>query len=134
ALIGYGVFRAGTVLLNLIFKDQYPVAAFFKALADLIDVPYIEDGGRGFFAIFVVDGSGGDPPFWHVLAGGLWTLAVFGFFGQGIHRITSLRIARDEGMPLRDALKFSASNFKTVAICPLVIGGAIGLFYGCNAL
>lgn len=72
--------------------------------------------------------------FWYDLIGGVWVLAVWGFFAQAIHRITSLRIARDEGLSLMEGVKFSVKNFVTILCCPLIVAVAIAIFYGCNAL
>lgn len=69
---------------------------------------------------------------WHYLIGGIWFIGVWSFFAQGIHRITTMRIARDEGLPLFGALKFSLKNWPTVLLAPVIIAGIIGVFYVCN--
>ncbi len=71
---------------------------------------------------------------WDHALGGIWFLAVWSFFGLGIHRITTLRIARDEGMSIGEALQFSARHWTTLLLCPLIIGAIILIFWGCNAL
>jgi hypothetical protein len=137
ALVGYWVFRLGGYLLGKAFDPVDPIAAFFAELLAILRIPYVQDEmGRFFVEVFVGTGSrgAGDYTFWHELVGGAWTLAVWGFFAQGIHRITALRIARDEGLSIKDALKFSARNFVTIALCPVIVFVAIALFYGCNAL
>lgn len=134
ALVGYGVFRLGAYLLALAFGPKDPVLSFFAEARDLLDVPYVGAELKAFLGVFVGPDPGEAGGFWHVLVGGVWALGVWGFFAQAIHRITSLRIARDEGLSLKDALRFSARNFVTIALCPVVVFAAIGLFYGCNAL
>ncbi len=140
ALVGYGVYRVGVWLLNLAFAPVNPVGSFFSEVLDTLQLPYV--AGRGgelgrFVAIFVSEDGGGtnfNGNFWQTLAGGAWALGVWGFFAQAIHRITSLRIARDEGLSLKAGIGFSIKNFVTVALCPVIVAVAIGIFYGCNAL
>ena len=144
ALVGYGVFRLGAYLLKLAFDPIDPVATFFTEALKILDIPYIQgELTRFVYEVFlgipIVDGHlrGRVPEtgnFWHALAGGAWTLGAWGFFGQAIHRITSLRIARDEGLSLADGVRFSIRNFVTIALCPVIVFVAIGIFYGCNAL
>ena len=74
-----------------------------------------------------------DYTFWHALIGGAWVFVVWSFFGQAIHRITSLRIARDEGLSFVEAFKFSVRNWVTVILAPVIIAATIAFFYGCNA-
>ncbi|MDF1700151.1 MAG: hypothetical protein P1V36_03205, partial [Planctomycetota bacterium] len=71
---------------------------------------------------------------WDLALGGVWFLAVWSFFGLGIHRITTLRIARDEGMSIGEALRFSARHWTTLLLCPVIIVAIIAVFWGCNAL
>ena len=117
-----------------------PVGSFFREVLDVLRIPYIagRDGELGTFVNLFVQTDGGGTSFnggfWYDLLGGAWTLGVWGFFGQAIHRITSLRIARDEGMSLKAGLGFSIRNFVTIALCPVIVAVAIGIFYGCNAL
>jgi hypothetical protein len=135
ALLGYAVFRLGNWVLFLAFDPVNVVASFFQRVLSVLRVPYVQ-GELTRFVQAVFTGSEGtaDGTFWHDLLGGVWTFAVWGFFGQAIHRITSLRIARDEGLSLKSALGFSVRNFPTIAYCPLIIFAAMGVFYGCNAL
>ena len=136
ALIGYAVFRAGSWLLWKIFDPTDPVTTFFEQILSVVRIPYIQTEFHAFVnSTFLGGGHAGQPGgFWAALLGGAYVFVVWGFFGQAIHRITALRIARDEGMPMRDALKFAGKNFTTILLCPVIVAGAIGLFYGCNAL
>ena len=135
ALIGYGVFRLGAWILNLAFDPVNVVKSFFAEVLSVLHIPYVQHELERFVGEVFTGAEGtADGNFWHDLIGGTWTLAVWGFFGQAIHRITSLRIARDEGLSLSSALAFSARNFLTIAYCPLIVVAAIGVFYGCNAL
>jgi hypothetical protein len=136
ALVGYGVYRVGAHLLGLAFDPVDPVATFFFHVLKVIEVPYVgKEFGRFVNDVFLAGGHGAEQgKFWHAAIGGAWTLAVWGFFGQAVHRITSLRIARDEGLSLKDGIKFSCRNFVTIALCPVIVAIAIGIFYACNAL
>ena len=140
ALVGYGVFRLGNYLLNSMFGGVNPVGSFFEEVVEILRIPYVagRDGElQTFLKIFISEEGGGTRyhgNFWADLVGGAWTLGVWGFFGQAIHRITSLRIARDEGMSLKAGIGFSIKNFVTIALCPVIVAVAIGIFYGCNAL
>ena len=135
AIVGYGVFRAGSWVLTKICDGTSPVSTFIDEMLKVIQIPYINEEFRGFVQSTFLGGehlpTGG---FWIGLLGGAFVFAVWGFFGQAIHRITALRIARDEGMPLKDALAFAAKNFTTILLCPVIVGLAIAFFYGCNAL
>jgi len=140
ALVGYGVYRVGAHLLNLAWNPVNPVGSFFHEVLSILRIPYIagRDGELGRFVSLFTPVSGKATDFngnlWADLVGGAWALGVWGFFGQAIHRITSLRIARDEGMSLAAGIGFSIRNFVTIALCPLIVAVAIGVFYGCNAL
>jgi hypothetical protein len=147
ALVGFWVYRLGGYLLALAFKPVDPVATFFAEALKIFDVPYVQRElerfiGQVFLGLSELEsykfaaGVGGPKTgnFWHALAGGAWTLCVWGFFAQAVHRITSLRIARDEGMSLKDGVRFSIRNFVTILLCPVIVFVAIGIFYGCNAL
>ena len=138
ALVGYGIYRVGVWLLNVAFAPVNPVASFFQEVLETLRLPYV--GGRDgelerFLGIFVSNDGGATASgnFWQTLVGGAWVLGVWGFFGQAIHRITSLRIARDEGLSLKAGIGFSIKNFVTIALCPVIVAVAIGIFYGCNA-
>lgn len=140
ALVGYGVYRVGKYLLALAFGPVDPVATFFREALSILDIPYIRGELERFIGqVFLglsPDLRGGPETggFWHALVGGVFTLACWGFFGQAIHRITSLRIARDEGLSLKEGLRFSVRNFVTIALCPVIVFAAMAIFYGCNAL
>src|SRR5262245_51304003 len=136
ALVGYGVYRVGAFLLAKAFSPVDPVATFFGEFWKLLEgIPYVSNELRTFIGSVFLGGAGGESGgCWAALAGGAFTLAVWGFFAQAIHRITSLRIARDEGLSVKDGVKFSIRNFATIALCPVIVAVAIGIFYGCNAL
>ncbi len=69
-----------------------------------------------------------------IVVGGVWFFAVWSFFGQAIRRVVALRIARDEGLSLRESLVFAAKNWVTVLLAPVIIGLAALLFWAANAL
>jgi hypothetical protein len=133
ALVGYGVYHFGTWGLEKVF-DKDVVGAFFGRVLAIVHVPLVEGQIAQFVrATFAPEGLASGT-IWHEVAGGAWVFLVWGFFGQAIHRITALRIARDEGLSVKDALAFATKNYGTILLCPVIVAGAIGLFYGCNAL
>jgi hypothetical protein len=69
-----------------------------------------------------------------IVVGGVWMFASLAFFGQAIRRIVALRIARDEGLSLREGLSFAAKNWFTMLRAPVVVGVAVGVFWFCNWL
>jgi hypothetical protein len=135
-ILGFLAWWGGSLLLEKIF-DRDVSAAFLGAVADVFArIPFlggpIRDFLDGVFQVNTAAGSAGST-FWHVFAGGVWFFGVWSFVGQGVHRITSLRIARDEGLSLVEALKFSWGNWVTVLLAPVIVMIAIGGFYLCNA-
>jgi hypothetical protein len=50
----------------------------------------------------------------------LWALAVWSFFGTALARMAAVQFARDEKIPLRQALKFAASRCVWVFSAPLL--------------
>ncbi len=133
AIIGYLVFWLGGWQIG-----DLP-GAFLASVIDLFKgLPFLGDAiGDFFYEVFGVaraPNAYADFTFWQKLLGAVWFFAVWSFFGQAIHRIASLRIARDEGLSLPEAFKFSVKNWPTVLLVPVIIGGAMAFFYGCNAL
>ncbi len=138
-ILGYIVFWSGGLLLSKICDKNDICGAFLGAGVSLFDgLPFIGEEVQRFvmrvFQISPDDYLGDGYTFWHKLLGGIWFFAVWAFFGQAIHRITSLRIARDEGLSFAEAIGFSLKNWKTVVLAPVIIFGAMAFFYGCNAL
>jgi hypothetical protein len=142
-ILGFLVYWAGSKLLNTLPYDgpgDQDVAGAFLAWALQIfrGIPYIGDQIeillRGALRVEVSNSQLEHYGFWKLLLGGAWFFGVWSFFGQGVHRITTLRIARDEGLSIAEALKFSAKNWTTMLLCPVIIFGVIGLFWCCNAL
>jgi len=139
-MLGYLVYWGGNLLLNEIFGKPSVVGSFLKAADSIFrEIPFI--GGVIFWfmdKVFAFGQLGGVNPadytFWHQLVGGVWLFVVWSFFGQAIHRITSLRIARDEGLSFGEAFAFAAKNWMTVILAPVIIALTIAFFYGCNAL
>lgn len=135
AILGYLVWWSGDLLLSKIFDQESLSGAFLGGLTHLFkDLPFIGDQiaqlvGR----VFRIEATA-DYSFWEMLIGGAWFLGVWAFFSLGICRITALRIARDEGMSLAEALKFSWKNWPSLLWVPLIVAGAIGIFAGLNAL
>ncbi len=139
-MLGYLVYWGGSLLLDEIFGKVSIVGSFLKVVTSIFQgIPFIDrvvtvftDGVFTFGQLGNVNLA--DYSFWHQLVGGVWIFLVWSFFGQAIHRITSLRIARDEGLSFREAFVFAAKNWMTVILAPIVIALTIAFFYGCNAL
>lgn len=64
----------------------------------------------------------------------LLQLAVTAVLGVAMCRIAAMRLARDEGVPLGEALAFSVGNIASSIGAFAFMAGAILLFYSCNAL
>ncbi|MEZ0228409.1 MAG: hypothetical protein ACAI25_07265, partial [Planctomycetota bacterium] len=63
-----------------------------------------------------------------------WFSIVWAFFSGAICRIAAMKIAREEGLELRDALKFGASKFVANLLSIVFVVGLVGFFYLiCNA-
>jgi len=144
AILGFLVFWAGGLLLSRIFWPAnmpegatYDLPGAFLAWAFQLfgRIPYIGPQINRLLteALRIAPGSY-DYGFWEILVGGAWFLGVWSFFALGIHRITTMRIARDEGLSIGEALRFSARNWVTLLLAPVIVGAVIGLFYCCNML
>lgn len=84
-------------------------------------------------AVFGLGGGGNAKPL-ELAVGGAWFVGCWAFFGQAVRRIVALRIARDEGLGMRQALGFAASNWASVLLAPVIVAIAVGIFWGLNAL
>ena len=139
AALGYLVWWAGDAALSGIFDKQSVSSAFLVWLYRLFEgVPYLGGGLRlalsGVFHMDVGNAMTGGYTFWHELVGGLWFVGVWSFVTLGVARIVALRIARDEGLSIGETIRFSLKNWTSLLFVPLIIGGLIALFVGCNAL
>lgn len=86
---------------------------------DILAVPY----GRPQF----------DAAVWIAFLG--WFSIVWAFFAGAVCRIAAMKIAREEGLELRDALKFGASKFVANLLSIVFVVGLIGFFYLiCNSM
>lgn len=136
AIVGYVVYWGGGWLISKIGtgnKLDIPGAflAWFSDQFRGLDI--IHEPLRGFLhGVFGLDRQPATTM--EILVGGLWFFAVWSFFGQAIRRIVALRIARDEGLSLREALGFAARNWVTVLLAPAIVAVAAGLFWGANWL
>jgi hypothetical protein len=139
AALGYLVWWAGDALWSGIFDKASVSGSFLAWLNGLLrGIPYLGAGVETTLAtVFHMDtydaGKGGYT-FWHDLLGGAWFVGVWTFVTLGVARIAALRIARDEGLSLGAAFRFALKNWTTLLFVPLIVGGIIGLFVGCNAL
>jgi hypothetical protein len=63
-----------------------------------------------------------------------WFSVVWAFFAGAICRIAAMKIAREEGLELKDALRFGASKFVPNLLSIVFVVGIVGFFYiVCNA-
>ncbi len=146
AILGFLVYWAGGLLISRVFWPSdlpdgasYDVPGAFLSWAfQFFDrIPYIgRSVGELLTGALRLDPglSHTDYGFWEILVGGVWFLGVWSFFALGIHRITTMRIARDEGLSVGEAMRFSGRNWITLLVAPLIIAGVIGLFFACNML
>jgi len=143
AILAFLIYWAGGHLISEVFRpsegaQQYDVPGGFLAWAFQLfgDIPFIgrQIGSLLTGALRIDPGNLDQYGFWELLVGGIWFVGVWSFFAQGIHRITTLRIARDEGLSLVEALKFSAKNWPTMLLAPVIIACVIGIFFACNML
>lgn len=132
--LGFLVYWAGGWIISEIAGKQDVPGAFLAWAFQLFGgIPYIGPQiGNLLTNALRIDVGGDVYGFWDYLVGGIWFIGVWSFFAQGIHRITTMRIARDEGLPILSALKFSLKNWPTVLLAPVIIAGIIGVFYLCN--
>lgn len=136
-MLGYLVYWGGSELLNKIFGMENIVGSFLGAASRIFEqIPYVGRVIGGFLGDVFLGGKLETTgyTFWHQLVGGVWIFVVWSFFGQAIHRITSLRIARDEGLSFGEAFAFAAKNWITVVLAPVIVALTIAFFYGCNAV
>jgi hypothetical protein len=137
AIAGYLVYWSGGLLWREVFKVDVSGAFHRAAYRIFADVPYVGfEIGRLMGRLFGTDvfGPAAAYTFWEVLAGGAWFFLVWSFVALAVQRIAALRIARDEGLSLGEAVKFSIKNWPTMLLVPLFIAGAIAFFYLCNML
>jgi hypothetical protein len=137
AVVGLLVYQAGGWLISKIGTDNrldIPGAFLFWFVGLFDGFPVL--GGRGGFLYDFFDNTlgidAGKADTIEIVVGGLWFFAVWSFVGLAIRRIVSLRIARDEGLSLREALGFAFRNWFTVLLAPAIIAVAAGLFWLCN--
>jgi hypothetical protein len=132
AIAGYLIYQGGGWVVSRIAtggKVDLP-GSFLTWFVSLFD-GFPLQGLRAFFDnVFGLSGDAANTL--EILVGGLWFFAVWSFFGLAIRRIISLRIARDEGLSLREAVAFALKNWVTVLAAPVIIGLAAGLFCLCN--
>jgi hypothetical protein len=63
-----------------------------------------------------------------------WGSVVWSFFSAAICRIAAMKIAREEGLEIKDALKFAASKFVPNLFSIVFVVAIVGFFYVvCNA-
>jgi hypothetical protein len=73
-----------------------------------------------------------DAAVWIAFLG--WFSVVWAFFSGAVCRIAAMKIAREEGLEIRDALKFGASKFVPNLLSIVFVVGLVGFFYViCNS-
>lgn len=137
-ILGYLTYYAGGLLISRVVTGGKPNlgGAFLDWFTrQLNGLEPIDGLLRGFFErVFGFGESSGTANNWEILGGGIWFVACWAFFGQAIRRIVALRIARDEGLGVREALGFALKNWTSVLMAPVIVGIAVGIFWGCNWL
>lgn len=134
AVLAYLVWWGGAALLTKIAGGGVnPCGAFLAWFIDLFrGLIVIDDLLRAFLGNVFGSGSPAAASTLETVLGGVWFFAVWSFFGQAIRRTVALRIARDEGLSLLEALTFAARNWVHVLIAPLVVVALAGAFWVCN--
>lgn len=138
AILAYLVWWSGDALLSGIFDRKSVTGAFLECLHELFEgLPYIGPGVdvvlQGVFRLDTADAVR-DYTFWHKLVGGVWWIGLWSFATLAIARVAALRISRDEGLSIGEAVRFAFRNWTSLLFVPLIVGGIIGLFALCNAL
>ena len=93
-------------LLNWFYQEEAHVVLepLFKFIAPVV---YLFDSRAGFwdrlYLLFII----------------VWTLAVWGFFGGAICRIAAVQFARNERIPLKEAILFSKERFLSFFAAPV---------------
>jgi hypothetical protein len=64
----------------------------------------------------------------------VWWFVILAVFGGAICRVVASRIARDEGVGVKEALAFSIKNLPSYVIAPIAVGLAILFFWACILL
>lgn len=136
-IVGFLVYQGGGWLISKIGTDsKLDIPGAFLAWFVELFAGFPILGGRGGLLSHFFDSTFGldygEAKTIEVIVGGLWFFGVWSFVGLAIRRIVSLRIARDEGMGLRDAITFAFKNWLTVLVAPAIIALAAGLFWVCN--
>ena len=92
--------------LDWLIKDQGPVL-IEPVLKMLRPVAYL----------FHPKASTGQKIYFLMVA--LWTILVWSIFGGAISRMAGMELARDESIPMREALEFSLKRLQALAVAPL---------------
>lgn len=134
AILGYMLWWGGSVLLNKVAGGGVDLSGAFLAwFSGLFDgLPIISDLLEVFLSNVFRVGSGAPATTVETIVGGVWFFGVWAFFGQAIRRTVALRIARDEGLSIVEALTFAARNWITVIVAPLVVAALASAFWLCN--
>ena len=134
AIAGYLVYMGGGWVISRLAtanKVDLPGAFLGWFVGLFRGFPLGPELGEFFDNIYGISGGANTL---EIVVGGVWFFAVWSFFGLAIRRIISLRIARDEGLSLREAVGFAFKNWVTMLLAPVIIGLAAGLFWLCNML
>jgi hypothetical protein len=73
-------------------------------------------------------------PLIHYLGFFGWTFAIWAFFSAALNRIAAMKLAREEGLEIAEAIKFGFSKFMANVFTVVFVLGLVGVLYGaCNA-
>ncbi len=106
---------SANLLATWFYNDELPVVLepLYKFLAPLV---YLFDARAGFW----------DRLYLSAII--LWTLAVWGFFGGAICRIAAVQVARNERIPLKEAILFAKERFASYFAAPVFPLILVGIF------
>ncbi len=110
------VFKGGTEVISALTGDERIVQ---RAMWSLLGAVGVERGGAPIEPL--------TPITWLVF--GAFVVLIWAFFGGAINRIAAMKIAREEGVEVKDAAKFAAQKLPANVMTVLFVVGIVGLFY-----
>lgn len=135
ALFIRGESRNDTAMMEIVRNNNSPYRGVFSNVSDgrqSLEVLGVRiNGPREVFRQYVdpyshlFDRNFGFFPFLYFLFGSLWSLAIWGFLGLAICRVTLMKLTRNEFVPLDDAVGFAMEKWTTVIGAILAPLGAV---------
>ena len=130
------IFSAGLWVIDFFADEEYLVSRSLNHLFSSLG----ETSNKGFqivYSIFPGHKAPADllqktPDCKAMIALSIWSLIIFTIFGGAIARLSAYRVAKDESISIKKALKFAFKHKITLLFTPFLIALTIGFFYGCN--